>query len=147
MNNPRGLFFALIAASIAVTGCSSNDFGPAGPSASPQSTVYQYTAYDANGTSVATGTLTLAFEGTAVAGQQDIKGHAPEVGKGPISGQELADGSIQIELNPGGAAVVILQGKFDGNGLKGRRLLDTGDPPLNKDIGTFTISPSSVGTR
>ncbi len=146
MNYPRILFFTSVAATIAIAACNpSNTSGPTSPEASPQSTTYQYTAYDPGGAAVATGTLTLSFEGTAVAGQRDIKGSAPEAGKGTVSGQELTDGSVEIDLNPGSAAIVTLQGKFEGSVLMGKRFLDTGDPPLARTIGTFTITRLSAG--
>jgi len=146
MNNPRRALLALAAAAVAAFGCNSSTTST-GPAAAPQSEIYQYTAYDSGGVIVATGSLTLGFNQSAVEGQRDIKGNAPEAGTGAIAGQELADGSVQIELNPGDAAMVILQGKFAGGNLTGSRLLDTGGPPLNRGIGTFTLYPSGVGTH
>lgn len=148
MSYPRSLIVALIALAIAGVGCNSNSgSSPTGPSGAPQSTRYQYTAYDASGATVATGTLTFSLEGSSVAGQRDIKGNAPEAGTGTISGQELADGTVQIELNPAVAFDVVLQGKFEGEVLTGKRLLDTGDPPIDRAIGTFVLSPPSTGTH
>ena len=147
MNNPKSSLVALIVAVSGVIGCNSNTSNPAATAPASLSTPYTYTAYDPGGAVVATGTLTLAFDQSAVEGQRDIKGTAPEAGKGAISGQELADGTLQIELNPASTAVVILHGKFQGTGITGTRLLDAGDPPLDRTIGTFTIYPSSTGTR
>ncbi len=146
MKNPAICFVVLMAAAMAVIGCnSSTATSPTGPAAL-QSTTYQYLAYDQSGRVVASGTLSLAFEASAVTGQRDIKGSAPEAGAGTVSGQELPDGTVHIELNPNSAAVVVLQGKFQGNELSGTRLLDTGDPPVNRTLGTFMMFQSSAGT-
>ena len=148
MNYPGSLFVAVIALAIAGIGCNSNDgSNPTAASPNPQAANYQYTAFDPTGATVATETLTVSFKGSSVAGQRDIKGNAPEVGTGAISGQELADGSVQIDLNPTGAVNVILQGKFEGDALTGKRLLDPGSPPFDRTIGTFTMSRSTIGTH
>lgn len=148
MNYPRSLGVGLIALTIAGIGCSSNDdSNPTSPQAVSQAVGYRYTAYDTNGKIVATGTLTLTFEGSTIAGQREINGDAPETGTGTVSGQKLPDGTVQIKLNPNDAAVVILQGKFEGDAVTGTRLLDTGGPPLNRPIGTFTISLTPVETH
>ena len=138
-------FIAAVAVTIGLIGCSSNNTSV--PTAAMLSTDYKYTAYDPAGTVLATGSMTLAFEGTAVTGQRDIKGNAPESGTGAVSGEELADGTVQIIVNPGSAATVLLQGKIVGDGVTGARLLDTGDPPANRTIGRFTLTVSSPGPR
>jgi len=106
---------------------------------------YQYRAYDLDGAVVAMGTLSLSFEGDAITGQRDIKGDAAEAGVGIVVGQMQSDGAVQIELNPGLAAVVILKGKRDGLALTGDRLFDSGTSPIARKIGTFLATPALVG--
>lgn len=145
MNYQRSLLFVLSAILIACCGCRKADNTvPTGPS---QTTTYQYSALDLNGAVVGTGTLSLSLNGTAVSGFRDIRGNVPEAGTGNANGEMMSDGSIQIQLNPGSISLVILRGKIQGDMLSGDRLLDTGDPPIDRKIGSFVAAPPGIGTH
>lgn len=145
MDHKKILSAVLLAVAAAVYGCRST--GETSPPLDQLSGTYDYTAYDLNDELVASGTITLSFNGTSITGQRSIKGDAPEVGTGTSSGQQLSDGSIQIDLNPDNTPTVVVKGRFDRNTMKGKRLLDTGGPAVNKMIGTCTITLSSGGMR
>ncbi len=145
MNYQRSLLYVLSAILVACCGCrKANDTAPTGPS---QTASYQYSALDLNGAVVGTGTLSLSFNGTAVSGFRDIKGNVPEAGTGNANGEMTSDGSVQIQLNPGSISLVILKGKIEGAMLSGDRLLDTGDPPIDRRIGSFVAAPPGIGSH
>jgi hypothetical protein len=144
MNYQRLLLFAFFAVLVPSIGCrSTNEVTPTSPS---EATAYEYSALDPSGAVVASGTLALSFNGTAVTGYRDIKGNVPEAGTGSANGEMMSDGTVQIEI-PGSFAVVILKGKLDGERLEGVRLLDTGDPPIDQMIGTFVAAPPGIGSH
>jgi hypothetical protein len=116
------------------------------PASAVSATSYDYRAYDANGVLVASGSMSLTLEGTALAGQRDIKGNAPEVGTGSITGQMRNDGMVEIMLNPGEVGLVTLKGKQEGLMLTGDRMFDTGTPPFERKIGTFVATQAMLGT-
>ena len=110
MNYVRALLFVLLSLQLVFIGCNREE---SGPTAVVPVAGYQYKAYDLDGDVVATGTLNLSFEGAAITGQRDIKGAGLEAGSGAITGRVQSDNTIQIELNPGSAALVILEGKLE----------------------------------
>lgn len=145
MNYQRLLLFALSTVLIGCLGCREADESmPTSPS---QAISYQYNALDLNGDVIGTGALSLLFNGTAVSGFRDIKGNVPEAGTGNANGELMSDGSVQIELNPGSIPLVILKGKIEGDMLLGDRLLDTGDPPIDRKIGSFVAAPPGSGSH
>ena len=144
MNHQRMLLFMLLAVLLPGVGCkSTNEVTPTNPS---EAASYEYSALDENGAVVATGTLTLSFNGSAVTGYRDIKGNVPEAGTGNANGEMMSDGTIQIEI-PGSIGIVILKGKLDGETLAGVRLLDTGGPAIDQRIGTFVAAPPGIGSH
>jgi hypothetical protein len=145
MNHRKILSAVLLAVTTGVYGCPSTD--PTSPSPDQLSGTYDYTAYDLNDEPVASGTITLSFDGTSVTGQRNIKGDAPEAGTGACTGQQRSDGSIEIDLNPDNIPTVIVEGTFDGSTMKGKRFIDTGGPVVNKLIGTCAITLSSGGMK
>jgi hypothetical protein len=144
MNCQRLLLFMFCAVLVTGVGCrSTNETMPTSPS---EATSYEYSALDENGAVVATGTLTLSFNGTAVTGYRDIKGNVPEAGTGNANGEMMSDGTVQIEI-PGATGIVILKGKVDGETLAGVRLLDTGGPAIDQRIGTFVAALPDIGSH
>lgn len=145
MNYQRLLLIVPFALLVSSSGCrKAEETTPTSPS---ETTSYQYSALDLNGTVVGTGTLSLSFSGTAVSGYRDIKGNVPEAGTGNANGEVMSDGSVQIELNPGSISSIILKGKVQGDMLVGDRLLDTGDPPIDRKIGSFVAAPPGTGSH
>lgn len=91
----------------ALVACSTNGVDPRG---SLKSAVLHYSAVSAQGVPLLAGSLRLAIhaDSTAtgtwaidwVAGADTTARVGPQVGSGTFSGQLLADGSVQLNLNP-----------------------------------------------
>lgn len=91
----------------AVVACSTNGVAPGG---SLKSAILHYEAVSAQGTPLLTGGLRLQVHGDStvtgtwtidwIAGADTTARVGPQVGTGTCAGQQLADGTVQLNLNP-----------------------------------------------
>ena len=91
----------------AVVACSTNGAAPRG---SLRNAVLHYSAASAQGVPLLAGSLRLTIHDDStvtgtwvidwIAGADTTARVGPQVGSGTFSGQELADGSVQLNLNP-----------------------------------------------
>ena len=91
-----------------VVGCSTNGVSPGGGSL--KNAVLHYEAVSAQGTPLLSGSLRLQVHADStvtgtwsidwIAGADTTARVGPQVGQGTLSGRQVADGSVQLNLNP-----------------------------------------------